>query len=65
MVQEDAINIPFRDNSFDIVGLFDLIEHFQDDTKLLKETVRVVKKGGGINFLSLSKIHLSHKLNLS
>jgi len=48
MVQGDAINIPFKDNSFDVVGLFDLVEHFQDDAKLLKETVRVVKKGGVI-----------------
>jgi ubiquinone/menaquinone biosynthesis C-methylase UbiE len=46
MVQGDAIKIPFKENSFDVVGLFDLIEHFQDDTKLLKEAVRVVKKGG-------------------
>jgi SAM-dependent methyltransferase len=46
IVQGDANDLPFKDNSFDIVGLFDVIEHFQDDTTLLKKTVRVVKEGG-------------------
>ena len=31
IVQGDAIDLPFEANSFDIVGLFDVIEHFQDD----------------------------------
>jgi len=45
-VQGDANNLPFEDNSFDIVGLFDMIEHFQDDMTPLKEAVRVLKKKG-------------------
>lgn len=45
-VQGDANYLPFADNSFDVVGLFDLIEHFQDDMNPLKEAVRVVRKGG-------------------
>lgn len=45
-VQGDASNLPFEDNSFDIVGLFDVIEHFQDDITPLKEAVRVTKRGG-------------------
>jgi ubiquinone/menaquinone biosynthesis C-methylase UbiE len=45
-VQGDANNLPFKDTSFDIVGLFDMIEHFQDDTTPLKEAIRVLKKGG-------------------
>lgn len=45
-VQGDAHNLPFEGKSFDIVGLFDVIEHFQDDSTLLKEAVRVVRKGG-------------------
>lgn len=45
MVQGDANKLPFKDGGFDVVGLFDVIEHFQDDTALLKEAVRVVKRG--------------------
>ena len=45
-VQGDASNLPFEDNSFDIVGIFDAIEHFQDDITPLKEAVRVTKRGG-------------------
>jgi ubiquinone/menaquinone biosynthesis C-methylase UbiE len=45
-VQGDANNLAFQDNSFDIVGLFDVIEHFQNDVRILKESVRVLKKNG-------------------
>ena len=47
-VQGDAKSLPFTDNSFDIVGLFDVLEHFEDDTIPLKEAIRVVKGGGFI-----------------
>ncbi|NWF51827.1 MAG: methyltransferase domain-containing protein [Nitrospirae bacterium] len=46
MVQGDANNLPFREDSFDIIGLFDVIEHFQDDISILKEAYRVVRRGG-------------------
>ena len=45
-VQADASKVPFRDNSFDIVGLFDILEHFSDDIMLLKEALKVLKKSG-------------------
>jgi len=45
-IQGDVTALPFADNSFDIVGLFDLIEHFQDDSIPLKEAIRVVREGG-------------------
>jgi SAM-dependent methyltransferase len=45
-VQGDSNNLPFEDNSFDIVGLFDVIEHFEDDITPLKEALRVLRKGG-------------------
>ena len=45
-VQGDTNNLPFEDNSFGIVGLFDMIEHLQDDITALKEAVRVLKKNG-------------------
>lgn len=46
LVQCDANKLPFDDRSFDIAGLFDVIEHFQDDISLLAEAVRIVKDGG-------------------
>ncbi|MGB9715882.1 MAG: class I SAM-dependent methyltransferase [Thermodesulfovibrionales bacterium] len=45
-VQGNADNLPFKDNTFDIVGLFDVIEHLQDDITPLKQAVRVLKKNG-------------------
>jgi ubiquinone/menaquinone biosynthesis C-methylase UbiE len=45
-VQGDAQSLPFTHESFDIVCLFDMIEHFQDDVTPLKEAVKVLKKEG-------------------
>ena len=52
IVRGDANNLPFEDNWFDIVGLFDVIEHFQYDIAPLKEAVRVIR-GGGIIVLTV------------
>lgn len=41
-----AEKLPFKDNSFDIVSSFGLIEHFEDPTPAFSEMVRVLKKGG-------------------
>ncbi len=41
----DGYNIPFRDNTFDLVTCIDVIEHVEDYDKLLKEMLRVSKKG--------------------
>lgn len=45
-VQADALNLPFENWNFDAVGLFDVIEHIEDDTGPLKEAFRVMKPGG-------------------
>lgn len=45
-VQGDTYNLPFKHGSFDMVGLFDVIEHLQDDISPMKEAFRVVRKGG-------------------
>jgi len=42
----DDLNLPFPDESYDIVGMFDLIEHIDRDDKLLKEAFRICKKNG-------------------
>lgn len=36
--------LPFNDNSFDTVIMFELLEHVQDPDKILKEAKRVAKK---------------------
>jgi SAM-dependent methyltransferase len=46
IIQADANNLPFQDGSFDIVGLFDVIEHFEDDYTVIKEAGRVLRDEG-------------------
>ena len=45
-VKMDVHNIPFEDNSFDIIMCNHVLEHVQDDKKVMKEFYRVIKKGG-------------------
>lgn len=45
-VQGSTIDLPFADNSFDIVGLFDVIEHFDSEGPPLREARRVLKQNG-------------------
>jgi ubiquinone/menaquinone biosynthesis C-methylase UbiE len=42
----DALNLPYDDNSFDIVLLFDVFEHVTDVRKAAGEVARVLKPGG-------------------
>lgn len=39
-------NLPFQDNSFDLILSLGVIEHFRDPTPLLKEMMRVLTPGG-------------------
>lgn len=43
--QLDARRLPFRDH-FDVIGLFDVIEHISDDNKVLGEVRKAVRPGG-------------------
>lgn len=45
-VQGDLVSLPFKNGSFDMVCLFDVIEHLQNDMSVMKEASRVVRKGG-------------------
>lgn len=45
-VVASAENLPFKDNTFDVVSSFGLMEHFEDPTLAFSEMVRVLKKGG-------------------
>ena len=42
----DARFLPFKEKSFNVVGLFDVIEHFEDDVSLLLEAKKVLKSHG-------------------
>jgi ubiquinone/menaquinone biosynthesis C-methylase UbiE len=42
----DALDLPYADNSFDIVVLFDVFEHVTDVGKAADEVSRVLKPGG-------------------
>jgi SAM-dependent methyltransferase len=45
-VQMDARRIPYRDE-FDVIGIFDVLEHIDEDEKVLGELYKAVKPGGG------------------
>jgi SAM-dependent methyltransferase/GT2 family glycosyltransferase len=42
----DATNLPFRDASFDVVTLFDVLEHIPADAQAVEEALRVLRPGG-------------------
>ncbi|MCU0535533.1 MAG: methyltransferase domain-containing protein [Hydrococcus sp. Prado102] len=42
----DALNIPFKDNNFDLVWSLESGEHMPDKTKFIQECYRVLKPGG-------------------
>lgn len=47
LMQMDARHIPFRDE-FDVVGAFDVIEHIDEDSRVLDEMFAACRPGGGI-----------------
>lgn len=47
-VAADAAALPFPDNSFSVVTMFDLLEHVPDDAAAASEALRVVQPGGSV-----------------
>lgn len=45
-VQGDAFNLPFKDESFDVVVSIGLLEHFRDIEQPIKEQFRILRPGG-------------------
>ncbi|MBU3822031.1 class I SAM-dependent methyltransferase [Flavobacteriaceae bacterium XHP0103] len=45
-VKADICNLPFEDNSFDVILCNHVLEHIPDDTKAMQELYRVLKVGG-------------------
>ncbi|MGH9742693.1 MAG: class I SAM-dependent methyltransferase [Candidatus Acidiferrum sp.] len=64
-VQGDGQNLPFADNSFDVVISCETIEHLPDASKGLREMLRVGKPGGKLflttpnyaNFMGLYELY--------
>ncbi|MCB4809530.1 methyltransferase domain-containing protein [Tamlana sp. 62-3] len=45
-VKADICDLPFKDNSYDIIFCNHVLEHIPDDTKAMQELFRVMKPGG-------------------
>ena len=45
-VKADICNLPFEDNTYDIIFCNHVLEHIPDDTKAMQELYRVLKHGG-------------------
>ncbi|CAM1352544.1 MULTISPECIES: class I SAM-dependent methyltransferase [Tenacibaculum] len=45
-VKADICDLPFKENSFDVVFCNHVLEHISDDTKAMQELYRVMKVGG-------------------
>ena len=46
-VQLDLRHLPY-DREFDVIGIFDVLEHLDDDEAVLREVRRATKPGGGV-----------------
>lgn len=47
-IQGEAYSLPFRNESFDEVILEEIIEHFEDQQKVVEEILRVLRSGGQV-----------------
>lgn len=45
-VKADICNLPFEDNSYDVIFCNHVLEHIPDDTKAMQELYRILKVGG-------------------
>lgn len=46
LVQASAIDLPVRDEAFDVVTSFEMLEHVPNPLRALDELIRVLKRGG-------------------
>ncbi len=58
LVRADALAMPFRDGTFDVVFHQGLLEHFRDPMPLTRENARVTKRGGRVVFDVPQTFHL-------
>lgn len=45
-VKADILNLPFENNTFDVIFCNHVLEHIEDDAKAMQELFRVMKPGG-------------------
>ena len=60
--QGDAYNLPFHDESFDVVTNLDFLEHVDHPEDIIKECARVLKPGGLFFFHTFNRNLISHAL---
>lgn len=48
VIKVEGIDLPFKDNTFSLVGAFDVLEHIDQDVDALREWRRVLKSGGRV-----------------
>ena len=48
LVKADALSLPFRSRSVDVISAFDVVEHTPDDVQVLREIARVADPAGVI-----------------
>src|SRR3989338_5950377 len=51
IVNSSAEKLPFEENTFDLVYSTNVLEHVGDPEKVLSESLRVLKKGGFLQFV--------------
>ena len=47
-VVSSGYSLPYKDASFDLVCMFDAIEHIPDDARVMREVARVLRPGGHV-----------------
>ncbi len=62
--QADGENLPFRDNSFDIVYSNGVLHHSEDTDKCIAEVYRVLKPGGKAVIMLYSRHSTTYWLNI-
>ena len=60
-IKADAYNIPFGDNTFDIIYLMEVIEHIPDLEAMFAEAVRVLKENGKLIIVDRNLFSLNNK----
>lgn len=57
-------SLPFRDNSFDVIVAFEIIEHLVDTGRFLKECFRILNKNGFLILTTPNLTSLSNRIRL-
>jgi ubiquinone/menaquinone biosynthesis C-methylase UbiE len=61
-IQENALKVPFENNSIDTVIISDVFHHIREQEELLKEVKRVLKDKGHLVMLDFEKRHIKTRI---